>query len=114
MEALRQRVAAMYHADGPEKAQSKSHLFSGRKDDKDAIRCSGSHGSWRKATVNSLAAWWQAAQHSAAILSDHTITPASWHRKFLKEIIRELSLFGPYWSKYIFGEVDSNGSFFIP
>ena len=45
MEALRQSMAAMYDADGPEKAQSKSHLFTGKKEDKDAIRCCGAHGS---------------------------------------------------------------------
>ena len=95
----------MYHADGPEKAQSKSHLFSGRKVDKDAIRCSGAHGSWRKAAVNSLEAWWRAAQHAAAILGDPATTPAIWHQGFLKEIIKELPCSEPYGSKYPFGDI---------
>ena len=105
MEALRQGVAAMYHAEGPTKAQSKSHLFSGRRENKDAIRCSGAHGSWRKAVVNSLEAWWRAAQHAAEILSDPATTPAIWHQRFLREIMKAIPSFGPYWCKYIYGDI---------
>lgn len=105
MDSLRQGVAAMYHADGPTKAQIRSHLFSGRKEDRDAIRSSGGHGSWRKAVENSLETWWQAALHAGAILRDPATTPAIWHQRFLKEIIKELPCFGPYWSKYPFGDI---------
>ena len=59
----------------------------------------------REAAANSLEAWWRAAQHAAGILKDPTTTPTIWHQRFLQEIVKELPCFGPYWSKYVFGDV---------
>ena len=54
---------------------------------------------------NSLVLWWQAAQDAAAILNDPATTPAIWHQRFLKEIMKEIPCFGPYWCKYIYGDI---------
>lgn len=100
MQALRQGVEAMYAAD-PEKAKRKSHLFSTG----DARRCTGGHESYRAAVLASLQKWWEAAQHAAGILEDTATTPSSWHERFLKEVVPKLPCFGPYWSKYVYGDV---------
>ena len=45
------------------------------------------------------------AQHAAAILEDPATTSASCHHKFEREVLRTLPCFGPYWSKYVYGDV---------
>ncbi len=55
--------------------------------------------------LGSLESWWDAAQHAAAILEDPATTPASWHQRFQREVLEKLPCFGPYWSKYVYGDV---------
>ena len=100
LQALRRGVEAMYLAD-PAKVLCRSHLFSTG----DAIRRTGGHASWRAAVLGSLEKWWEAAQHAAAILEDPATTPASWHLRFQREVLPKMSCFGPYWSKYVYGDV---------
>ena len=90
----------MYTAD-PDQAKNKSHLFSTG----DAVRSTGGHASWRAAVLGSLEKWWGAAQHAASILEDPATTPASWHLRFQREVLPKMSCFGPYWSKYVYGDV---------
>ena len=100
VQALGQGLQTMYTAD-PAKAARKSHLFSTG----DAIRSTGGHASWRAAVLGSLEKWWGAAQHAAAILEDPATTPESWHLRFQREVLPKLPCFGPYWSKYVYGDV---------
>jgi len=103
LQVLRQGVEAMY-LDDPAKARLKSHLFSTG----DAIRSTGGHASWRAAVIGSLRQWWEAAQCAAAILEDPATTPAIWHRRFREEVLAKLPCFGPYWSKYVYGDISEH------
>ena len=103
LQVLRQGVEAMYLAD-PAKARLKSHLFSTG----DAIRSTGGHASWRAAAIGALGQWWEAAQCAATILEDPATTPAIWHRRFLEEVLAKLPCFGPYWSKYVYGDISEH------
>ena len=103
LQVLRQGAEAMYLAD-PAKARLKSHLFSTG----DAIRSTGGHASWRAAVIGSLGQWWEAAQCAAAILEDPATTPAIWHRRFREEVLAKLPCFGPYWSKYVYGDISEH------
>ena len=58
------------------------------------------------AVTKSLEAWWSASQRAADILSSPEVTPESWHRAFIDEIVPALPFFGlDYWPKFIDGDI---------
>ncbi len=94
---LRESIEAAY-GDNP----CKSYLFSTG----DGIRSSAGAGSWRRAVLTSLEAWWSASQRAAELLLDTETTPDSWHSAFVHEIVPRLPCFGfDYWPKFIYGDI---------
>ena len=74
----------------------------------DARRSSGGHGPWRNAVLQSVERWWETARTTASILQDPATTPASWYTRFRKEVLKALPCFGPYWGKYVFGDISEH------